>query len=66
VKAGTYSLPWVEVPGGWDAGNYTIRFTPNGGYLRYRGTLIHIGFNADDCKIEADRHRGINRPAWRP
>jgi len=63
-----FSLPWQEVPGGWDAGDYTIRFHANGtsGDLRYRGTLIHNGFTADDCKIEADRHRGINRPAWRP
>lgn len=72
----TFSLPWTqESPELYVAFSYSI--SRNGWHdsshtmerweLRYQGTIIHTGsgLGGDDvreCKIEADRHRGISNP----
>jgi hypothetical protein len=55
-----FSLPWQQTrDGGWKAGDYEIGAAGIMFELRYRHTLIHTGFTVYDCKIAADKHRGL-------
>lgn len=57
-----FSLPWKRQSNGvHTAGDYSIRQEGNLWNLRYNGTLIHTGVSLEECKIEADKHRGVNR-----